>query len=67
MRVVFSQNLVWFPPLDPPFFLISITDISSDAESRKEQDGRKQNSIGPTTAELWPTLWPYVSEKMKKW
>ena len=42
---------------------ISITNILSDAESREEQDGRNQISVQPTTAELWPILWAYVSKK----
>ena len=45
---------------------ISITDISSDAESREEQDGWQQNSVRPTTAELWPILWPHAMKRMKK-
>ena len=45
------------------FFKILITDILSDAESRDEQDGHNHISIASTTAELWPILWPYVSEK----
>ena len=45
------------------FFRISITDISSDAESREEQDGCNQICVRPTTAKLWPNLWAYVSKK----
>ena len=44
-------------------FLISITDILSDAESREEQDGCNQKFVRPTTAELWPLLWIHVTEK----
>ena len=37
-------------------FLISITNISSDAESREEQDGAMHFIVRPTKAELWPNL-----------
>ena len=66
MRLVFRRNLVRLSPHSLPFFLILITDISSDAEAREEQDGRNQNSVQPTMAELWPILWPYVVKRMKK-
>ena len=36
-----------------PFFK---PDISSDAESREEQDGSKHFVVQPVTAELWPIL-----------
>ena len=37
----------------PPFFE-AITDISSDAESREEQNGASRFVIGVTMAKLWP-------------
>ena len=37
----------------PPFFK---PDISSDAESREEQDGAKHFVVRPAMAELWPIL-----------
>ena len=43
-----------------------IYSISLDAESHEEQDERNQISVGSTMAELWPILWPYVSEKDEK-
>ena len=38
---------------DPPYFK---PDISSDAESREEQDGTKHFVVRPATAELWLIL-----------
>ena len=35
-------------------FFEAITDISSDAESREEQNGIRHFVIGATTAKLWP-------------
>ena len=44
-------------------FLILIIDISSDAESRKEQDGAKHFIVQSTMAELWLNLCEDVGEK----
>ena len=45
------------------FFLISITDISSDAESCEEQDGAKHFIVRLTMAELWLNLYEDLGEK----
>ena len=44
-------------------FLISITDISSVAESREEQDGAKYFIVRSTMAELWLNLCEHVGKK----
>ena len=45
-----------------------IKTISSDAESREEQDGSKYSFVGKTTAELQAILQAYVTKNMeKKW
>ena len=40
--------------------------ISSDAESRKEQDGSKYSFVGRTTAELQAVLQVYVTKNTEK-
>ena len=44
-------------------FLISITNISSNAESCEEQDGAKHFIVRSTMAELWLNLCEDVGEK----
>ena len=44
-------------------FLISITDISSDAKSREEQDGTNHFIVQLTMAKLWLSLCEDVDEK----
>ena len=43
-----------------------IKTISSDAESREEQDGSKYSFIGRTTVELQAILQEYVTKNMEK-
>ena len=62
MRV---SPIIWFPfeVHGQPFFKISRTDISSDAESREEQDGTKHFIVRSMMAELWLNLCEDVGEK----
>ena len=43
-----------------------IKTISSDAESREEQDGGKHSFVGQTTAKLQAILQVYVTKNMEK-
>ena len=40
----------------PPFYFEAINNISSDAESREEQNGASRFVIEATTAKLWPLV-----------
>ena len=54
----FCLLAIWFPfeAHGQSFLLMSITDISSDAESREKQDGAKHFIVQPKMAKLWPNL-----------
>ena len=54
----FCLLAIWFPfeAHGQSFLLISITDISSDAESHEKQDGAKHFIVQPKMAKLWPNL-----------
>ena len=47
----------------PPFYFEAINNISSDAESREEQNGASRFVIEATTAKLWPLFQTHAGEK----